>query len=171
VEASLTIRPAGPDDLDAVAAVYAHYVTGSVATFDETPPSADDWRRRLDDLGTRGLPFLVAVAEGRIAGYAYAGPWRPKPAYRHTVEDSVYLAPEYSGRGFGSALLRSVLDGCARAGMRQVVAVIADTGSDASAALHRRLGFTEAGRLAAVGFKHGRWVDTLLMQYTLPFPA
>jgi phosphinothricin acetyltransferase len=171
VEASLTIRPAGPDDLAAVAAIYAHYVTGSVATFDETPPSADDWRRRLDDLGARGLPFLVAVAEGRIAGYAYAGPWRPKPAYRHTVEDSVYLAPECSGRGFGSALLRSVLDGCARAGMRQVVAVIADTGSDASAALHRRLGFTEAGRLAAVGFKHGRWVDTLLMQYTLPVPA
>jgi L-amino acid N-acyltransferase YncA len=171
MEASLTIRPAGPDDLAAVAAIYAHYVTGSVATFDETPPSADDWRRRLDDLGARGLPFVVGVAEGRIAGYAYAGPWRPKPAYRYTVEDSVYLTPECSGRGFGSALLRCVLDGCARAGMRQVVAVIADTGSDASAALHRRLGFTEAGRLTAVGFKHGRWVDTLLMQHTLPLPA
>jgi L-amino acid N-acyltransferase YncA len=171
MEASLTIRPAGPDDLAAVAAIYAHYVTGSVATFDETPPSADDWRRRLDDLGARGLPFVVGVAEGRIAGYAYAGPWRPKPAYRYTVEDSVYLTPECSGRGFGSALLRCVLDGCAGAGMRQVVAVIADTGSDASAVLHRRLGFTEAGRLTAVGFKHGRWVDTLLMQYTLPLPA
>ncbi|WP_426513886.1 GNAT family N-acetyltransferase [Dactylosporangium sp. McL0621] len=163
----LTVRPAGAGDLAAVAAIYAHYVTETVATFDETPPAAEAWHARLDDLGSRGLPFLVGEAEGRIAGYAYAAPWRPKPAYRHSVEDSVYLAPGWGGRGFGTALLRGVLDGCAQAGMRQVVAVIADTGSEASAALHRSAGFTEAGRLTGVGYKHGKWIDTLLMQYTL----
>jgi phosphinothricin acetyltransferase len=119
----------------------------------------------------QGLPLLVAVVEGQVAGYAYASPWRPKPAYRFTVEDSVYIAPEWTGRGLGAALLRSLLDACARAGVRQVVAVIADTGSDASTAVHRRLGFTDAGRLIAVGHKHGRWVDTVLMQHTLPAAA
>jgi L-amino acid N-acyltransferase YncA len=107
------------------------------------------------------------VVDGHVVGYAYASPWRPKPAYRHTVEDSVYVAPGWSGRGVGSALLGSLLDACARAGVRQVVAVIADTGSDASAALHRRFGFARVGRLTAVGHKHGRWVDTVLMQRSL----
>ncbi|WP_433088984.1 N-acetyltransferase family protein [Dactylosporangium sp. CA-052675] len=164
----LTVRPATPDDLAAVAAIYAHYVTETVATFDETPPSLDAWHTRLADLTARGLPFLVGEAEGHIAGYSYAAPWRAKPAYRHSVEDSVYLGPEWAGRGYGTVLLRAVLDACAGAGLRQVVAVIADTGSDASAALHRKAGFTEAGRLTGVGYKHGRWIDTLLMQHTLP---
>ena len=162
------VRPAAPGDLVAVAAIFAHYVTATVSTFEERPPTPGEWRRRLDDLTAQGLPLLVAVVDGQVVGYAYASPWRPKPAYRHTVEDSVYLAPGWSGRGLGSALLRSLLDACARAGIRQVVAVIADTGSDASAALHRRLGFADAGRLTAVGHKHGRWVDTVLMQLSLP---
>jgi L-amino acid N-acyltransferase YncA len=174
------VRPAGPDDLAAVAGIYAHYVTGTVATFDETPPAVADWRQRLDHLSGLGLPFLVAkvgeegrVGEeatvgGEVVGYAYASPWRPKPAYRHTVEDSVYLAPAWTGRGLGTALLQALLDGCGRAGARQVVAVIADTGTDASAALHRRLGFEHAGRLTGVGYKHGRWVDTILMQRAIP---
>ncbi|GIJ70856.1 GNAT family N-acetyltransferase [Virgisporangium ochraceum] len=165
------ISPAAPADLGAVARIYAHYVTDTVVTFEETPPTVADWRARHDDLAARGLPFLVATVDGEVAGYAYAGPWRPKPAYRHTVEDSVYLAPGFTGRGLGRALLAAVLDGCAAAGMRQVVAVIADTGSDASAALHRRLGFANAGRLTAVGHKHGRWVDTVLMQRALPVVA
>jgi phosphinothricin acetyltransferase len=165
------ISPADPADLGAVARIYAHYVTDTVVTFEETPPTVADWRARHDDLAARGLPFLVATVDGEVAGYAYAGPWRPKPAYRHTVEDSVYLAPGFTGRGLGRALLAAVLDGCAAAGMRQVVAVIADTGSDASAALHRRLGFAHAGRLTAVGHKHGRWVDTVLMQRALPVAA
>ncbi|MFF2774195.1 GNAT family N-acetyltransferase [Streptomyces sp. NPDC058052] len=161
------IRPATEGDLAAVAAIYSHYVDHTVVTFDETPPPLAFWRSRLDDLAARGLPFLVAEEAGRIAGYAYAAPWRPKPAYRHSVENSVYLAPERTGRGLGASLMEALLDGCSRAGVRQVVAVIADSGTAASVALHRRLGFTDAGRLTAVGHKHGRWLDTILLQRTL----
>jgi len=159
-----TIRGAEPADLDAVAGIYRHYVVNSVATFEENPPSADDWRAKLADLTGRGLPFLVAEVDGEVVGFAYASPWRPKPAYRHTVEDTVYLAPGWTGRGLGRALLEPLLSRCRAAGTRQVIAVIADSGDGASPALHRRLGFTDAGRLAAVGHKHGRWVDTVLMQ-------
>jgi L-amino acid N-acyltransferase YncA len=164
------VRPAAPADAELVAAIFAHYVATSVATFEEVAPTAADWRQRLDDLAARNLPFLVAEAaerDGFVCGFAYASPWRPKPAYRHTVEDTVYLSPGHSGRGIGSALLGTLLAGCADAGARQVIAVIADTGSDASAALHRRFGFTPAGRLAGVGRKHGRWIDTVLMQKDL----
>jgi L-amino acid N-acyltransferase YncA len=165
--ASHVVRPAVPADAESVAAIFAHYVTTSMATFEEVAPAAADWRRRLDDLAARSLPFLVAEAEEAVCGFAYASPWRPKPAYRHTVEDTVYLSPGHSGRGIGSALLGALLAGCADAGARQVIAVIADTGSDASAALHRRFGFTHAGRLSGVGRKHGRWIDTVLMQKDL----
>jgi len=158
------IRPAAAADAGPVAAIFAHYVTASVATFEEVAPDASGWRRRFGELAGLGLPFLVAEGDDGICGFAYASPWRPKPAYRYTVEDTVYLSPGATGRGLGTALLAALLDGCAQAGVRQVIAVIADTGSDASAALHRRLGFTEAGRLTAVGRKHGRWIDTLLMQ-------
>jgi phosphinothricin acetyltransferase len=166
------VRAAVPADAERVAAIFAHYVTTSVATFEEVAPTAGQWRQRLADRGVRNLPFLVAedvLAEtgGSVCGYAYASPWRPKAAYRHTVEDSVFLAPGCTGRGIGSALLGSLLAGCAAAGARQVIAVIADTGSDASAALHRRFGFTQAGLLSGVGRKHGRWIDTLLMQKEL----
>ncbi len=164
------VCPATPADLEAVAGIFAHYVTSSVATFEEIPPTIADWRRRLDDLSGQGLPFLVTRIGDEVAGYAYAGPWRPKPAYRHTVEDSVYLAPGWTGRGLGHALLGRLLRECELAGARQVVAVIADTGSDASAILHRRLGFTHVGRLTGVGYKHGRWVDTVLMQRGLGTP-
>jgi L-amino acid N-acyltransferase YncA len=161
------IRPAVAADAERIAAIFAHYVTTSVATFEEVAPDAADWRRRLDGLAGHNLPFLVAEAGGSVCGFACASPWRPKPAYRHTVEDTVYLSPAHTGRGTGSALLGALLDRCAAAGARQVIAVIADTGDDASAALHRRFGFTEAGRLSAVGRKHGRWIDTLLMQKDL----
>ena len=161
------VRAAVPADADRVAAIFAHYVTTSVATFEEVAPTAADWRRRFGELAARNLPFLVAQDGGAVCGFAYASPWRPKAAYRHTVEDTVYLSPDRTGRGIGSALLGSLLDGCAAAGARQVIAVIADTGSDASAALHRRFGFTRAGLLSGVGRKHGRWIDTLLMQKNL----
>ena len=163
------VRAAAPVDAEPVAAIFAHYVATSVATFEEVAPTATAWRQRFDDLAARNLPFLVAEAEpgGSVCGFAYASLWRPKPAYRHTVEDTVYLSPGHTGRGIGSALLGTLLAGCADAGARQVIAVIADTGSDASAALHRRFGFTQAGRLSGVGRKHGRWIDTLLMQKDL----
>ncbi len=163
------VRVAVPADAEPVAAIFAHYVTTSVATFEEVAPTGPDWRQRFDDLAARNLPFLVAEAEGdrAVCGFAYASPWRPKPAYRHTVEDTVYLCPDRTGHGIGSALLGTLLAGCADAGARQVIAVIADTGSDASAALHRRFGFTQAGRLSGVGRKHGRWIDTVLMQKNL----
>ena len=164
------IGPAGVADLGPVAEIFAHYVVTSVATFEEVPPTAADWRRRLGELGRQHLPFLVArgvQGAGTVCGYAYASPWRPKPGYRHTVEDTVYISPGHTGHGVGSALLAGLLAGCADAGARQIIAVIADTGSDASAALHRRFGFAEAGRLSGVGRKHGRWIDTVLMQRDL----
>ena len=166
-EPQSAVRAAVPADAERVAAIFAHYVTSSVATFEEVAPTADQWRQRLADRTARNLPFVVAEADGSVCGYAYASPWRPKPAYRHTVEDTVYLSPGHTGRGIGSALLGGLLAGCAAAGARQVIAVIADTGSDASAALHRRFGFIQAGLLAGVGRKHGRWIDTLLMQKDL----
>lgn len=161
------VRAAGPADMEQVAAIFAHYVTTSVATFEEVPPTAADWRQRREDLAGRNLPFLVASAEAAVCGFAYASPWRPKPAYRHTVEDTVYVSPGCTGRGLGGALLGALLAGCEQAGARQVIAVIADTGSDASAALHRRFGFTQAGRLTGVGRKQGQWIDTVLMQREL----
>ena len=165
------VRAAGPADAGPVAAIFAHYVATSVATFEEVAPAAADWGRRLGELTALNLPFLVAHdgadGDAAVCGFAYASPWRPKPAYRHTVEDTVYLSPGCTGRGIGTALLGALLAGCTTAGARQVIAVIADTGSDASAALHRRLGFAEVGKLPQVGFKFGRWVDTVLMQKDL----
>jgi L-amino acid N-acyltransferase YncA len=165
--ANVAIYPATPADLERVAGIFAHYVRNTVVTFETAPPAVADWHRRLDDLAGLGLPFLVARAGGEVAGYAYAGPWRRQPAYRHTAEDSVYLAPGRTGQGLGRALLGPLLARCADAGVRQVVAVIADAGSEASIALHRSFGFVDAGRLSGVGHKHGAWIDTVLMQRNL----
>ncbi|MGB6454698.1 MAG: N-acetyltransferase family protein [Streptosporangiaceae bacterium] len=161
------IRAVTADDLDDVAAIFGHYVTSSVVTFEVTAPTTEHWRRVRDDLAGRGLPFLVCECAGVVAGYAYATPWRAKPAYLHTVESSIYLAPGYTGRGLGRRLLSALLRRCAAAGVEQVIAVIADGGDPASAALHRACGYTEAGRLRKVGRKHGRLIDTLLLQYDL----
>jgi len=161
------IRPAAAGDLDTVAAIFGHYVTSTVATFEVTPPSAGDWRLRLDDVAAKGLPFLVCESDQRVAGYAFAAPWRPKPAYRHTVEDAIYVAPGHTGRGLGRRLLRALQEHCALAGLEQMIAVIADSGDPASAALHRACGFTDAGLLRNVGRKHGRVIDTLLLQCDL----
>jgi L-amino acid N-acyltransferase YncA len=161
------IRPAAAGDLAAVAAILAYYVTNSVVTFEVTPPTVEHWQHRLDDLAERGLPFLVCESGGQVIGWAFAAPWRPKPAYRHTVEDAVYLAPGHTGRGLGRRLLTELKRRCALAGAEQMIAVIADSGDPASAALHRACGFTEAGRLRNVGHKHGRVIDTALFQYDL----
>lgn len=157
----------GSADLTAVTAIMAHYVEHTVATFAEIPPSAEDWAQRHAELTTLGHPFLVAETGGEVVGFAYVAPWRPKSAYRYTVENTVYLAPGVTGRGIGAALLTELIERAVAAGSRQMIAVIADTGSPASARLHRSLGFVDAGRLHAVGFKLGRWIDTQLMQRDL----
>ncbi len=171
------IRPAAEPDLGQVAAIYAHYVQNTVATFDEAVPTERAWLERFQTLAARSLPFLVAETENDIVGYAYAAPWRTKPSYRYTVEDSIYLAPAWTGKGVGRLLLGPLLAGCETAGARQVVAVIADDsvsdgdgdgdGDTASTALHRAFGFREVGRLTRVGYKFDRWIDTLLLQWSV----
>ncbi|WP_308016271.1 GNAT family N-acetyltransferase [Nonomuraea aurantiaca] len=156
-------------DLPAVAEIYAHYVTESVATFDETPLDVAAWRLKAAAIAEAGLPFLVAKEEGgRVLGFAYCGRYRPKPAYRHTVEDTIYLSPEATGRGLGRRLLGELIARTGESGARQMIAVIADGGDPASLKLHAAFGFAEAGRLKSVGFKHGRWIDTILYQLELP---
>jgi L-amino acid N-acyltransferase YncA len=147
-----------------VSKIFGWYAERSLATFEEDPRPDQRWHEVRAELAGLGLPFLVAEADGVIAGYAYADLWRRKPAYRHTVEDSVFVAPDMTGRGLGRLLLTNLLAAAADSGVRQMIAVIADTGEDASAGLHRACGFAQAGRLTSVGYKHGRWIDTLLMQ-------
>ncbi|MEU6781583.1 N-acetyltransferase family protein [Nonomuraea angiospora] len=162
-----SIRALAEADLPAVADIYAHYVTGGVATFDETPLDIGQWRAKADGIAGAGLPFLVAEVDGAVAGYAYVSQYRPKPAYRHTVEDTIYLAPAFTGRGLGKLLLAELIKKTGETPARQMIAVIADSGDPASARLHKAFGFEEAGRLRAVGFKHGRWIDTVLLQLDL----
>ncbi|WP_277210241.1 GNAT family N-acetyltransferase [Isoptericola croceus] len=162
------VRTTTGDDLPAVAAILEPYVLGTAVTFDEEPPGAEAWAARLDDLRSRGLPFLVAEVDDVVVGYAYASPWRPKAAYRHTVESTIYLSPAAQGRGIGTRLLAALLDACSLAGVREVVAVVADDPAAAgSLPLHRRLGFEVVGVLRDVGVKHGRSVSTMLLQRSL----
>jgi phosphinothricin acetyltransferase len=166
-----TVRPSRPDDVAAIAAIYRHHVLNGLASFEEVPPDAAELARRRADIVARGLPHLVASAGApnneRVLGYAYAGPYRPRSAYRFSVEDSVYIAPDALRRGVGRALLGAVIEACTEAGYRQMVAVIGDSGHEASIGLHAALGFTHAGALQAIGFKFGRWVDSVLMQRAL----
>jgi L-amino acid N-acyltransferase YncA len=159
-----TVRPTVPGDLEAIGEIYAHHVRTGVATFEVDPPDSREWRRRFYAVIDNRLPFVSAEIDGALGGYAYCVPWKSRPAYRHTVEDSVYLSPEAVGRGIGGRLLDALLVGCSEVGVRQVIAVIVDDNADASLALHRNRGFVDAGRLSSVGFKHGRWLDTLLLQ-------
>lgn len=162
------VRVTSSDDLDAISAIYAHHVATGVATFELTPPDRAEWERRLATARERGLPFLTAILDGEIIGYAYCSPWKLRPAYRYTVENSIYLVPQSAGRGVGTQLLQGLLAGCAAAGIREVIAVVVDADdATASLALHRKHGFIEAGRLRSVGFKHGHWLDTVLLQRSL----
>jgi L-amino acid N-acyltransferase YncA len=161
------LRPLEPKDIEQVAAIYAHYVANGVATFDDVALDREAWSGKAGSIVARGLPFLVAEVGDQVAGFAYANSWRPRPAYRHTVEDTVYVAPTRLRQGLGRMLLDGVVESCRGAGVEQVIAVIADTGDPASGALHRGAGFAEVGRLDKVGFKHGHWIDTVLMQLSL----
>jgi L-amino acid N-acyltransferase YncA len=165
----ISIRPVGSADLDAIQRIYAHHVLHGLASFEETPPDAAELGRRWHAIADAELPYLCATEGpgGAILGYAYAGPYRPRSAYRFTVEDSVYVAPGAAGRGIGRALLRRLIDICTDLGKRQMIAIIGDSGNQASIGLHRACGFELTGTFAAIGFKHGRWVDSVLMQRAL----
>ena len=163
----VNIRPSRKADMPVLTAIYRHYVLHSSASFDTEPPDEAELTRRRAELLARGMPHLVLEAEGAVRGYAYAGAYRPRAAYRGTVEDSVYLAPDAVGRGHGHALLAALIKACTAAGFRQMVAVIGDGGNVASIRLHERQGFRAVGTLRSVGFKHGRWLDVVLLQRAL----
>ena len=163
----MTLRSTEPRDADAIAAIYAHAVLHGVGTFEETPPAPSEMEaRRLKVVG-HGLPHVVVERDGRVAGFAYAGPFRPRPAYRFTAEDTVYVDPTMQGRGVGRELLEAVVENCRTLGLRQLVALIGDSGNAGSIALHRAAGFHHVGVLQAVGRKHGRWLDAVWMQREL----
>lgn len=165
--AALDLRVAREDDAARIAAIYGHHVRTGLATFETEAPDTAEMQRRMRDLVTRGFPWLVAEREGRVLGYAYAAPFRARAAYAHTVEDSIYLDPAAAGRGVGTVLLAALVEAAARAGSRQMVAVIGDSANAASIAVHARCGFEPAGTLRSVGFKFGRWVDVVHMQRAL----
>ena len=165
--APVLVRSSHASDVARIAAIYRHHVLHGLASFEEVPPDAEELARRRAEALARGLPHVVACDGDTVLGYAYAGPYRTRSAYRFTVEHSVYIAPEAIRRGVGRALLGAVIEACERAGCRQMIAVIGDSGHDASIGLHRALGFEAAGMLRAVGFKFGRWVDSVLMQRAL----
>ena len=163
----MIIRPATEADAEALAAIYGHAVLHGFGTFEEQPPSPDEMERRRAVIDAHGLPYFVAEQDGRMLGYAYASIFRPRPGYRYTVEDSVYVAPDAAGRGVGRAVLSEVLKACEALRLRQVFAVIGDSGNLGSISLHRTLGFQDAGVGRGVGYKHGRWVDIVFMQKPL----
>jgi phosphinothricin acetyltransferase len=161
------VRDARDDDLAAVQRIYAAHVLEGLASFEEEPPSVAELAQRRQQVLQRRLPYLVAEQGGEVVGYSYATPYRPRSAYRFTLEDSVYVRPGCEGRGVGRLLLAELIARCEAGPWRQMLAVIGDSGNAASIGLHRRLGFADAGLLRAVGFKFGRWVDTVLMQRPL----
>jgi phosphinothricin acetyltransferase len=164
----LLIRPCRANDIPAITAIYADAVLNGTASFEIEPPDEAEMARRREALVEGRYPYLVAEIDGAVLGYAYAGPYRPRKAYGATVEDSVYVHPDAKGRGLGAALLRALIRACEEDGrFRQMIAVVGDSASAASLALHVAQGFRHAGVLEAVGYKHGAWRDTVLMQRPL----
>lgn len=158
------IRPARRADLPAITEIYADAVNNGAATYELSPPSLAEMEARFDALERARYPFLVAEKAGTVLGYAYAGPFRARPAYRFSVEDSIYIAPDAKGQGLGKRLLVELIEACRRDGYRQFVAVIGDGRADSpSVILHERVGFRHAGAMPGSGFKHGRWLDTAFM--------
>lgn len=165
--APVIVRDARDDDMPAIHVIYTHHVRTGLGSFEEIPPDLDEMKRRRAAILGDKLPYLVAEIDGRIAGYAYAGRFRPRSAYRYSVEDSIYVAPDASRRGVGKALLAELVERCTGAGYRQMIAVIGDSANHGSIGLHEAAGFTQAALLAAIGFKFGRWVDSVMMQRPL----
>jgi L-amino acid N-acyltransferase YncA len=161
---SLAVRDATGADAPAIAAIYAHHVRTGLASFETEPPDDAEMRARIEAVRAKGFPYLACEIGGRLAGFAYASLYRARPAYRYALEDSVYVHPEAAGQGAGRALLSALVERCEAIGCRQLVAVIGDSGNEASIGLHSALGFEKVGILRSIGYKHGRWVDSVLMQ-------
>ncbi|MGD9952652.1 MAG: N-acetyltransferase family protein [Burkholderiales bacterium] len=163
----MLVRDAAQGDFPAIQSIYAHHVLHGLASFEEVPPDLEEMQRRFRDIVGRRLPYLVAGESDEVLGYGYCAPYRARSAYRYALENSVYVREDRRGRGVGSRLLAELIERCARLGYRQMIAVIGDSANAASIALHARHGFVRAGTLRSVGYKFGRWVDSLLMQRPL----
>lgn len=164
---AVVIRPSRDDDLPALQVIYAHHVLYGTASFETEPPDLPEMRRRRDAVLAKEFPYLIAERDGAPVGYAYASTYRPRAAYRDTVENSIYLHPDSIGRGIGRPLLQALITACEQADLRQMIAVIGDSGHVASIRLHERCGFRLVGVLRDVGYKHGRWLDSVLLQRAL----
>jgi phosphinothricin acetyltransferase len=162
-----TLRAATAGDIAAIAAIYRHAVLYGTASFETEPPDEAEMLRRFEAVTRAGYPYLVAEAGGEVVGYAYASAYRTRPAYRYTVEDSIYIAPEAQGKGIGALLLSAVIDASTAKGFRLMVAVIGDSRNYASITLHRSAGFTFCGTIHSVGYKFGRWLDSVIMELAL----
>jgi phosphinothricin acetyltransferase len=163
----VVVRDANEADMTAVQRIYAHHVLHGLASFEEIPPSVHDLMARRDSVLAAGLPYLVARRDGEVVGYSYATGFRARSGYRHTIEDSVYVADGLGGQGIGTMLLEALISRCENGPWRQMIAVIGDSANAASIALHCRFGFRLVGTLASAGLKLGRWVDVVLMQRSL----
>jgi L-amino acid N-acyltransferase YncA len=164
---SLVVRPSTDADIAAITEIYAWNVLNGLGTFEEIPPDPAEMARRRVAILDRGLPYLVAELDGELLGYCYAGPFRLRAAYRYTVEDSVYVSPQAVGKGVGKALLAALISSCEALGLRQMCAVIGDSGNTASISLHAALGFENKGVFPDMGHKFGRWLDLVWMQRSL----
>ena len=163
----ILIRDAHKDDMARVTDIYGHHVLHGLASFEEIPPTLDEMTARLDAIGAAGYPYIVAQIGDEIVGYAYVGAYRSRPAYRYSVENSGYIDPDMTGRGIGSALLQATIEVCEGRDYNLMIAIIGDSDNEASIALHTRHGFSLVGTLKDVGFKHNRWVDSVIMQRPL----
>ena len=164
---SVMVRDARDEDMAAVQGIYARHVLHGLASFEEEPPTVEEMMARRVAILSRGLPYLVGTVAGQVVGYCYAGPYRPRPAYRNTIEDSIYVADGMAGRGIGGVLLAQLIGRCELGPWRQMLAVIGDSENAGSIALHASQGFEPVGTFKSVGFKLGRWVDSVLMQRPL----
>ena len=164
---TIRIRSARPTDIPAIASIYRPAVISGTASFEIEAPDETEMRRRYDSIVSAGFPYLVAETDDRVIGYAYANAYRPRPAYRFTLEDSIYIAPDAQGQGVGRRLLDELITIASNTGYRQMIAIIGDSAQQPSIALHRTAGFHFSGTLHSVGYKHGRWLDGVIMQRAL----
>ena len=161
------IRPSNDHDLPAITAIYQHHVLHGTGTFEITPPTLDEMRSRRADVLSKGLPYLVLENEGKVLGFSYCNWFKPRPAYRFSAEDSIYLDPQAAGKGWGRLLLGELVASAQRAGIRKLIAVIGDSQNHASIGLHAALGFQHVGVLSDCGWKFDRWLDVVLMECAL----